>query len=378
VTELVAPPGARPRTALSGQSAAYILSVSDSGVTTVETARSGPVTGYDVARAAGVSQSTVSRALRGDTRVVAQTREHVLRTARELGYVVNVSARNLITRRTATIAIVSGDLRNPSYPVLVQSLQEQFHARSHRVLLLSDHDEGSGRFEEELDQLRGGLVDGIVYVSARTDAAAVADLVDVGFPLVVLNRDVDGELGDRVDRITSDNVEGGRLIARHLLDRGARRIAVVAGPEDHPSLARRATGFAEELGRHGIALDPARVRRGPVSPAFGLSAALELLDVPADARPDAVFGQTDYIALGVLDAAGRLGLQVPRDLLVVGYNDLDWAGWSMIDLTTVRQPLVEMARAAAEALFARMQDPGAPQVVHSFGVELVARGSTRR
>jgi LacI family transcriptional regulator len=352
--------------------------VSDSAVTRVEPARSGPVTGYDVARAAGVSQSTVSRALRGDTRVVPETRENVLRVARELGYVVNVSARSLITRRTATIAIVSGDLRNPSYPLLVQTLQEQFHARAHRVLLLSDHDEGSGRFEEELDSLRGGLVDGIVYISARTDAAAVADLVDVGLPLVVLNRDVDGELGERVDRITSDNVAGGRLVARHLHERGARRIAVVAGPEDNPSLTRRAAGFADELARRGLSVDPAHVRRGTVSPAFGLEAALELLDVPADQRPDAVFGQTDYIALGVLDAAGRLGLRVPQDLLVVGYNDLDWAGWSMIDLTTVRQPLAEMARAAAEALFARLDDRGAPQVVRSFGVELVERGSTRR
>lgn len=335
------------------------------------------MTGYDVARAAGVSQSTVSRALRGDVRVVPRTREHVLRVARDLGYVVNLSARSLITRRTATIAIVSGDLRNPTYPVLVQELQEQFHAREHRVLLLSDHDEESGRFEADLDGLRGGLVDGIVYISARTDASAVADLLDVGLPLVVLNRDVDGELGGRVDRVTSDNVEGGRLLARHLHERGARRIAVVAGPQDNPSLRRRAAGFAEELARLGTPLDPALQRRGTVTPAFGLSAALELLDVPADRRPDAVFGETDYIALGVLDAAGRLGLRVPQDLQVVGYNDLDWAGWSMIDLTTVRQPLAEMARAAADALFARMADPGAARVVREFGVDLVARGSTR-
>lgn len=336
-----------------------------------------PVTGYDVARAAGVSQSTVSRALRGDVRVVGRTREHVLRVARELGYVVNASARTLITRRSATIAIVSGDLRNPSYPALVQGLQEQFHARDHRVLLMSDHDEGSGRFEEDLEGLRGGLVDGVVYLSARTDSSAVAELVAAGLPLVVLNRDVDGELGRRVDRVISDNVEGGRLLARHLHACGARRIAVVAGPGDNPSLRRRARGFAAELRRLGAPLDPALVLRGTVTPAFGLSAALRLLDVPARDRPDAVFGQTDYIALGVLDAAGRLGLRVPHDLQVVGYNDLDWAGWSMIDLTTVRQPLAAMARAAADALFARMADPGAPPVLRNFAVELVVRGSTR-
>jgi LacI family transcriptional regulator len=351
--------------------------VSDSAVTSPAPGRGGPVTGYDVARAAGVSQSTVSRALRGDARVVPETREHVLKVARELGYVVNLSARSLITRRTSTIAIVSGDLRNPAYPLLVQVLQEQFHARDHRVLLLSDHDEESGRFERDLDGLRGGLVDGIVYISARTDSTAVAELVDVGLPLVVLNRDVDGDLGRRVDRVTSDNVEGGRLLAAHLHAGGARRIAVVGGPADNPSLQRRAAGFTEELARLGSPLDPDLVRRGTVTPAFGVSAALELLSLPAERRPDAVFGETDYIALGVLDAAGRLGLDVPGDLQVVGYNDLEWAGWTMIDLTTVRQPMAEMARAAADALFSRMADPHGPQVVQNFGVELVPRGSTR-
>jgi len=377
VTELIAPRNLCSNGGLPPISAAYISPVSDSEVTSRTPERGAAVTGYDVARAAGVSQSTVSRALRGDARVVPETREHVLKTARELGYVVNLSARSLITRRTSTIAIVSGDLRNPAYPLLVQVLQEQFHARDHRVLLLSDHDEESGRFERDLDSLRGGLVDGIVYISARTDSTAVAELVDVGLPLVVLNRDVDGELGRRVDRVTSDNVDGGRLLAAHLHARGARRIAVVGGPADNPSLQRRAAGFAAELARLGSPLDPDLVRRGTVTPAFGVSAALELLSLPPERRPDAVFGETDYIALGVLDAAGRLGVDVPGQLQVVGYNDLEWAGWTMIDLTTVRQPMAEMAHAAAEALFARMADPGVEQVVREFGVELVERGSTR-
>ncbi|WP_432563639.1 LacI family DNA-binding transcriptional regulator [Kineococcus sp. SYSU DK003] len=351
--------------------------MSDSAVIPPGRDHDGPVTGYDVARAAGVSQSTVSRALRGDARVVAQTREHVLQVARELGYVVNQSARSLITRRTCTIAIVSGDLRNPAYSLLIQVLQEQFHARDHRVLLLSDHDEGAGRFERDLDSLRGGLVDGIVHISARTGSSAVADLVGVGLPLVVLNRDVEGRLARVVDRVTSDNLTGGRLLAAHLHERGARRIAVVGGPADNPSLRRRARGFARELARLGSPLDPSLIRRGTVTSAFGVSAALELLDVPAARRPEAVFGETDYIALGVLEAAAQLGLRVPGDLQVVGYNDLEWAGWTMIDLTTVRQPMREMAQAAGDALFARMADPHAPQVVRNFGVELVERGSTR-
>ncbi|WP_432542995.1 LacI family DNA-binding transcriptional regulator [Kineococcus sp. SYSU DK002] len=349
------------------------------GDSTVNTADGGPVTGYHVARAAGVSQSTVSRALRGDARVVPETRELVLRVAREMGYVVNASARSLITRRTSSVAIVSGDLRNPSYPVIISTLQRSFHAHGYRVVLMSDHEEQSGEFEQNLDGLRGGIVDGIVYVSARTSSPVVADLLDARMPVVVLNRDVDTALGGRVDRMTSDNAEGGRLVARHLHAIGARRPAMVAGPRDNPSLARRERGFRAELSALGLTLPRERVRRGQVDPRTGLEGALSLLgDVPAGQRPDAVFCQTDYIALGVLDAAGRLGLSVPGDVAVIGYNDLDWAGWSMIDLTTVRQPLVEMAEAAAAAMLERIADPDRPRVHRVFGVELVERGSTRR
>jgi LacI family transcriptional regulator len=310
---------------------------------------------------------------------VPDTRELVLRVAREMGYVVNVSARSLITRRTSSVAVVSGDLRNPSFPVLIDTLQRRFHADGYRVVLVSDQEDASGGgFEDSVAGLRGGIVDGVVYTSARTSSPVVGDLLDAGMPVVVLNRDVDSDLGDRVDRITSDNVEGGRLAARHLAETGARRPAMVAGPRDNPSLARRERGFRAGLRACGLSLPRDRVRRGQVDPRTGLEAALDLFSAPAGERPDAVFCQTDYIALGVLDAAGRLGLSVPGDVAVIGYNDLDWAGWSMIDLTTVRQPLVQMAEAAAAAMLARIEDPALPFVHRVFDVDLVPRGSTRR
>lgn len=336
------------------------------------------VTGYDVAKACGVSQSTVSRALRGDTRVVPATRDLVLRTAADLGYVVNATARSLITGRTSAVAVVSGDLRNPSYPVLISTLQQQFRRLGYRVVLLSDDDEASGRFEGEfrhqIDTLRGGLVDGVVYISARTDPAPVQDLIDAGVPVTVLNRDVDAVTAPRVDRVTSDNVEGGRLAARHLVEVGCRRIALVAGPRDNPSLRRRERGFRTELTRMGLDLPRELVHHGPLEPATGRAAAESLLHGPGAA--DGVFCVSDYSALGVLDGARRLGRSVPGDLAVVGYNDLDWAGWSMIDLTTVRQPLSEMAVAAAHLLFARLSGDTGPAVHRTFDVELVARSTT--
>ena len=316
-----------------------------------------PVTSYDVARRAEVSQSTVSRALRDDPRVVEATRERIRSIAVDMGYVPHFMARSLITRRSSSIAVISGDLRNPSYPTLVNALQDEFALHDHRVILMSDRTEGS--HDKDIEALRGGLVDGVVLIAARVETPVVPQLVRWRIPLVVLNRDVDALDAQLVDRVTSDNATGGRLVADHLVDLGHRRIGLVGGPLDNPSIVARERGFRDGLAARGLALDDALVRRGPVDP------------------PTAVFCVSDYVAMGVCDAAARLRRRVPDDVQVVGYNDLEFAGWSMFDLTTVRQPLDEMARTAARTLLARIEGDDGPPVHRSFDVELVRRGSTQ-
>ncbi|ANZ25834.1 LacI family transcriptional regulator [Rhodococcus sp. WB1] len=329
------------------------------------------VTSYDVARAAGVSQSTVSRALRGDPRVIEETRERIQALAKEMGYVPHITARSLITRRSSSIAVVSGDLRNPSYPTLVNTLQDRFAQHDYRVLLMSDRTEGS--LEKDILALRGGLVDGVVFISARLDSPIVSEMIDWKIPLVILNRDVDGSQAGRVDRVTSDNVGGGRLVADHLIELGHRRIGLISGPLENPSVKLRETGFREGLDKHGHPLDETLVHRGAVDAKTGFEGGMELLSRPD--RPTAVFCATDYMAYGTLDATKRLGLLVPDDVSIVGYNDLDASGWSMFDLTTVRQPLEDMASAAAELLLARIDGAAGAPVHRNFGVEWVQRGS---
>ncbi|MGK9269503.1 LacI family transcriptional regulator [Williamsia muralis] len=333
--------------------------------------RNKPVTSYDVARRAGVSQSTVSRALRGDPRVIQQTRDEIQALAKDMGYVPHVTARSLITRRSMSIAVVSGDLRNPSYPTLVNTLQDRFARDDYRVLLMSDRTEGT--LEKDILALRGGLVDGVVFVSARLDSPIVSEMIDSKIPLVILSRDVDGAQAGRVDRVTSDNVGGGRLVADHLIELGHRRIGLISGPVANASVKLRESGFRDGLAQHGFPLDESLVHRGAVDATTGLTGGLQLCG-RAD-RPTAIFCVTDYVAFGTLDATKRLGLRVPDDVSVVGYNDLDISGWSILDLTTVRQPLEDMALAAAELLLARINGAAGTPVHREFGVEWVRRGS---
>lgn len=329
------------------------------------------VTSYDVARRAGVSQSTVSRALRSDPRVVAETRARILALAAEMGYVPHLTARSLITRRSCTIAVISGDLRNPSYPALVDTLQQHFAQHDYRVLLMNDRPEGS--LEKDILALRGGLVDGVVFISARLDSPIVSEMIDWKIPLVILNRDVDGSEAGRVDRVTSDNVAGGTLVADHLIDMGHRRIGLISGPLDNPSVKLREGGFRDALARRGHPLDEELVHRGPVDAATGLDGGACLLR--RSPRPTAVFCVTDFVAYGTLDAAKRMGLRVPEDVSVVGYNDLQSSSWSMFDLTTVRQPLEDMANAAARLLLARIEGSAGAPVHRNFPVQWVSRGT---
>lgn len=288
-----------------------------------------------------------------------------------MGYVPHVAARNLITRRSAAIAVITGDLRNPSFPLLVNTLQDRFARDDYRVLLMNDRERGE--IGKDIEALRGGLVDGIVFISARKDSPIVTEMIDWKMPLVILNRDVDESQAHRVDRITSDNVGGGRLVADHLVALGHRRVGLISGPLTNPSVVLRERGFREGLAAHGIDLDESLVARGPVDAKTGLDGGLELLARPQ--APTAIFCITDYVAFGALDAAKRLQMSVPDHVSVVGYNDLDIASWSLLDLTTVRQPLEDMAIAAAELLLARIDGATGAPVHREFEVGWVRRGS---
>jgi LacI family transcriptional regulator len=326
------------------------------------------VTSKDIARELAISQSTVSRALRGDPRVAAATIARVLEAAERMQYTPNLAARSLITRRTSTVGVVVSDITNPFYPELVDILHNEFALVGYRTILLNERTDA--QLERYVADLVGGhAVDGLVYTSAILDAPLVGAAERL--PVVLLNR---RSSTTTVDTVVCDNVAGGRLAAELLVERGHRRIAFVGGPANAATARDRETGFVAALEEAGVPLDPRLRRVGQFSHESGYHWCLELLAL--DPRPTAIFAANDVIAFGVLDAARRLGVRVPEELSVIGFDDIDMARWEGFALTTIKQPRPEMARAAAGLLLDRIGADEPPSATcRVFPVEAVHRAT---
>lgn len=331
------------------------------------------VTSRDIAREVGVSQSTVSRALRGDPRVAASTQLLIADAAKRLRYIPNVAARSLITSRTQTVGVVVSDIANPFYPQLVDILHDELGLSGYRTVLLNERAEGR-RGGEIVPRLQGRAVDGLIFASVTLDSDVADWFTEHGVPVVLLNRDIDGAA---VDRVVSDNRLGGGLAAEHLHRLGHRRVAMIAGPANASTSRDRELGFREALERLGAPLQEELYRQGEFTYVSGHQWCRDLLRMPQP--PTAIFCGNDVVAFGVLDAAKCLGIDVPGRLSVLGYDDIEMAAWEAFNLSTVSQPLAQMAKAAARALVSRLESTSAeaPEPRSQvFPASIVARGTT--
>jgi LacI family transcriptional regulator, galactose operon repressor len=307
------------------------------------------VTSHDIAREVGVSQSTVSRALRGDPRVDPATAARVLRVAELRGYMPNASARSLVTRRTRTIAVVVADIKNPFYPELVEALHEALGRSGYRMVLVNERTDTRG--QSGLAELyRDGGADGAVFVSVTIEQRVAELLTTSPVPSVLLNRDV---AGADVDRVMADNPGGAAEVADLLYGLGHRRIGYISGPENTSTSRDREAGLSKALAQRGVPLSPELRRVGEFTHHSGYQWATELLDRPD--RPTAIFCANDVVAFGALDAARNLRIEVPGAVSIVGFDDIPMASWGAFALTTVRQPLTDMARDAARILIERVE-----------------------
>ncbi len=330
-------------------------------------------TSSTVARAAGVSQSTVSRALRGDPRVREDTRRLVEDTAEQLGYRPTWVAPTS-PARTRTIGVVVSDLTNPFFPTLLTPVHDELRLMGYGVVLFAERtDIPTG--QEALHNLLDRSIDGVLVTTATLDSRLSEAVERRHLPVVLLNRYVDGM---DVDRVIADNDEGGRAAARHLVGLGHRRLGVIRGPANTSTSRDRHTGLLDGLAESGVGLDERLVREGPYSHQCGYQHGRELLRLPQ--RPSALVCGNDVIAFGAIDAARSLGLDVPGDVSVLGFDDVPMASWEVFQLTTVRQPLSEMARTAARLLVERIEHEGdiGPGRERLFATSLVCRSTTRQ
>ncbi|WP_121703219.1 LacI family DNA-binding transcriptional regulator [Streptomyces sp. E5N298] len=303
------------------------------------------ITSHDVARLAGVSQPTVSRALRDDPRVSQATREKVKRAAQALNYVPSEAGRTLSTRATRRVGVIVTDMTNPFYPHVVAPLHDELQRLGYRMMLLTERSDEAVAEEKLLDQ----SLDGVVLATATTDSRLPALLERRGMPYVFLNRDT-GRPGDFASVV--DNEGGGRLVARELIRLGHRRIAGIFGAANTTTGRDRELGFRLALADGGIGLPDDRVVRGAFEYETGYAALPVLLE--AAEPPTAVFCGNDVVAIGVLNAALAAGVKVPDDLTVIGFDDLPMASWEVFRLTTVRHDLGELACQAARLLARRI------------------------
>lgn len=301
-------------------------------------------TSYDVARLAGVTQPTVSRAMRGD-RVAESTRQRVLAAASSLGYVPSRLGSSLATRRTDRVAMVIEDLQNPFYLGLLSAFERRLTDAGFNVVLLRHY----GDDDALLEQLGAGGVDGVALTALRWHSRLPQALQRRGIPSVLINRETES---GGLDACVSDNARGARLVADRLLKLGHRRIGMIAGRENTSTGRHRAAGFRDALAEAGVAVHPAACREVEYTHADGHSALLELLDSPQ--APTGLFCANDVLAIGALNAAKKRGVRIPEDLSIIGYDDMTMSAWECFDLTTVRQDIETIASTAGELLLDRI------------------------
>ena len=322
----------------------------------------GTITSLDVARLAAVSQSAVSRAFTPGASVSVDTRAKVQEAARKLGYRPNAIARSLITRRSRMIGVVVSYLDNQFYPVVLEKISQRLQRDGYHVLLfIADTREVDAVLAEILQY----QVDGLVMASTSLSGVLALRCSDAGIPVVLFNRTISDSHG--ANSVTSDNFAGGRLVARHLVEAGYQRIAYIAGMEDSSTNKDRERGFREGLAEHGRTCFARALGNYDFEQAK--AAARELFAVKPALRPDAVFVANDHMAMAVMDTLRiELRLRIPRDVGVVGFDNVKQAAWGSYQLSSVEQDADAMIEATVKLLMEQMQG-----VVQSHEVVLPAR-----
>lgn len=328
-----------------------------------------PVSITDVAKAAGFSIATVSRVLNGtDYPLAEETRLKVLDVAKQLGYRPNLIARSLRKEQTHTIGIIVENILSPFIPSIIRGIHDRLKQYDYLSIILNS-DSDLAVEADAIQRLGMRQIDGIIFVESHIRSSAeVTALIDK--PHLFVHR-LFNSLG--VNSIVPDDRFGARLAIQHLVALGHRRIAFINGPEGWDATANRLAGYQDELVASGIEFDPALVLQGDWQVQSGYRLAQRLLAAPE--RPTAVFAANDLMALGVIYAAQEIGLSVPNDVALVGYDDRDFTGFVRPALTTIQMPCEKLGQIAADSLLRLIR--GEMEVIEPTLVqgELVVRQS---
>lgn len=296
----------------------------------------------DIARMAGVSHTTVSRVLNNDPRVHPDTAKKILQIVERLGYRPDPLAQRFARKRSNLICLMVSDMSNPFYAELARGIEDRALGCGYHVIFCSTDDKPE-RTEQYTKIMKDLGIDGLIFASARLHDQAVEKLIEDRWPLVLVNRRLKSEIGDYV---VLDNQLGAYQLTQHLIEHGYRKIAIITGPSSLSTGLDRLKGYQQALKEGDISVRDTFIFQVPFSRQEGYRAGKRLLS--GDSRPEAVFGGNDYLALGVMDAAEELGIRIPEDLALVGFDDTEYA--QRMKLTTVSQRKYEMGNLAVQIL----------------------------
>lgn len=328
----------------------------------------GTVTSHDVARLAGVSQPTVSRALRDSEKVSRATRARVREAAATLGYSPSAAGRALSTGRSTRVGLVVTDLVNEFYPHVIAPLHSELERRGYELALLPESSDAGPVVEHVIGH---GLA-GVVLATATIDSVLPARLRERGVPFTYFGRTTTGV---EADAVVADPEDGVRQLVDAVAAGPPRRIGAIFGPRDTSTGREREAAVRAHLARAGLGLEQRDVRHGPFDVATGHDGATALLG--REDPPGLLLCGNDVVAVGALNAAVELGASVPGDVGVVGFDDLPTARWPLVRLSTVAYDLDAMSRAAAHLLVDRVEGgSGAPARRMVFPTRYLERSTT--
>lgn len=298
----------------------------------------------DIASELNVSYATVSRALNDKEGVKAETRLRVMEVAKDLNYRPNAIARGLVNRKTHTLGLIIPDITNPFYPEVARGVEDAAQEQGYSVFLCNTNWERK-KENHYLNLLAEKRVDGIIIAPVAKETPSLERLIG-SLPCVYVGRSP-REAG--AEFITIDNERGGYLATEHLLKTGRAPVGFIGAPEDSNTLEERLRGYWKALAEYGEKIDERIILFGDFRRESGYNLVKKMM--AERVRPRGVFGENDLLAIGALQGARELGLRIPGDLAVVGFDDIPIAGFPEIQLTTIGQPKYEMGRLAVEMLF---------------------------
>ena len=328
------------------------------------------VTLHDVAELAGVSHQTVSRVINNNERVRPETRQKVEAAILELGYRPNVIARSMVRGHTRTLGCISPNLTDPVFAQIIESAQSEACRLGFFILI------GSAPTVDEvkplLDELLNRRVDGLIVMNARDDERykLLEPLSKNGSPIVYVKN---SSLNELVSSVRCDDIQGGYLATKHLLELGHKRTAIILGPRNEQCTVDRLTGYQNALEEYGLPLDEKLIIQGNWSSRSGGAATEILLENPD--QFSAIFAQNDRMAAGGIRTLRDSGYQIPDDYSVIGYDNVPLAALIDPPLTTIQQPLEDFGKNAARILIQTIQEKK-PPVDYCASPELIIRSST--